>query len=40
LIYFLELLRTVKAGPLVKLRMNNRTAKRIEARIKASKHSQ
>jgi hypothetical protein len=40
LIYFLELLRTVRAGPLVKLRINDGTARRIEARVNAWKHSQ
>jgi hypothetical protein len=40
LIYFLELLRTVRAGPLVKLRINDGTVRRIEARVNAWKHSQ
>lgn len=36
-VYFMELLRTIRNGPLNKLRINDRTAKKIEAIIKAEK---
>lgn len=39
-IYFMELLKTIRNGPLVKLRINDRTAKKIEAIIKAEKQSE
>ncbi len=39
-IYFNELLAEIKAGPLVKLRMNDRTAKKIEKIIKEERAQQ